>query len=154
MTTTPTDESECAMTIDQDLEFRLLYELDDDWMPFWGFIAIVFQFWGPDTSPERIAGVIEHLAESGLVTLGALRSHGSGFDEWNVSIDESMRRVADGYDGEIGYRSVDDHHALIDTEVFRANLTAKGVERLAAFEAHGMTWDNTIGPFETRSGLR
>ena len=138
--------------IDEDLEFRLLYELDDDWMPFWGFSVIVFWFWGHGTSPAQIAGVIRHLAESGLVTLGALRSHGSGFDEWNVSIDESMRRIADGYDGEIGYRSVDDHYALIDTEVFRANLTEKGAERLTALEARGMTYHNTIGPFETRTG--
>ncbi|MBY6687176.1 hypothetical protein HQ305_16580 [Rhodococcus sp. BP-149] len=141
------------MNVEEGLEFRLLDELDDDWMPLWGFVAMVSGFRGWNTTIDTVAGVIRWFAESGLMTFGALANNDVGWEEWNVDIDESMRRIAEGHGTSQGYLHATKREDLVWCEVFRANITEKGERRLAELEAQGMTWDNTIGPFETRSGL-
>jgi hypothetical protein len=128
------------MKIENELEFRILDDLDDDWMPFWGFMAMVTGFWGTDTPAEKVADVIRWFAESGLVTLGALADNEVGWEAWDTSIDVSMRRIAEGYGHVVGYLHAPDIGALMDTEVVRANITKLGERRLAELEAGGMTY--------------
>lgn len=87
------------------------------------------------------------------MTFGALADNDIGWEEWKVDTDESMRRIAEGYGANSGYLAAAQDLDLMGCEVLRANITEKGERRLAELEAQGMTWDNTIGPFETRSGL-
>jgi hypothetical protein len=142
-----------AGSVDVALEFRLLCDLDDDWTSLWSFVAKVRAFRSWDTPVDEIADVIRWFADSGLMTFGALADNEIGWEEWKVAADESMRRIAEGYGASNGYLAAAQDLDLMGCEVFRANITEKGEGRLAVLEAQGMTWDNTIGPFETRSGL-
>jgi len=131
------------------LEFRLLYDLDDDWADFHTFYVIGRKFLGPTMTNVDVAGLIRQLADSGLIELGSLADNEVGWERWDVSLDEAMRRIAEGYRGEVGYDGAD-ANALMGTEVVRANLTRKGELRLAELEARGMTYGSTVGSFETR----
>ncbi|WP_315773527.1 hypothetical protein [Rhodococcoides kroppenstedtii] len=140
------------MAVNVELEFRLLYDLDDDWMPFWGFMAMVTGFWGTDTPPEKVAGVIRWFAETGLVTLGALADNEYGWEEWDVDLDESMERIANGTASGVGYDQAAGVADLMTTEVFRANITEKGERRLAELEEQGLTYWTTQGPYKSPRG--
>lgn len=74
------------------------------------------------------------------MTLGALADNEVGWEAWDTSIDESIRRIAEGYGRGVGYLNTPDIGALMDTEVVRANITKLGERRLAELEAGGMTY--------------
>ncbi|KQU36546.1 MULTISPECIES: hypothetical protein [unclassified Rhodococcus (in: high G+C Gram-positive bacteria)] len=141
------------MKVETGIEFRLLLDLDDDWTSLWSFVAKVRAFRGWHTPLDEVADVIRWFADSGLMTFGALADNDIGWEEWPTDTDESMRRIAEGHGKTDGYLAAEQDLDLMGCEVFRGSITEKGERRLAELEAQGMTWDNTIGPFETRSGL-
>ena len=138
--------------VSEGLEFRLLYDLEDDWADFHTFYVIGRKFLGPTMAAVDVAGLIRQLAHSGLIQLGSLADNEVGWERWDVDLDEAMRRIAEGYRGEAGYSGAD-AYALMGTEVVRANLTRKGELRLSELEARGMTYDNKVGAFETRNHI-
>ncbi|MBY6706188.1 hypothetical protein HQ308_05165 [Rhodococcus sp. BP-241] len=141
------------MKVETGIEFRLLLDLDDDWTSLWSFVAKVRAFRGWHTPLDEVADVIRWFADSGLMIFGALADNDIGWEEWTADTDESMRRIAEGHGKSDGYLAAEQDLDLMGCEVFRGRITEKGERRLAELEALGMTWDNTIGPFETRSGL-
>lgn len=141
------------MKVETGIEFRLLLDLDDDWTSLWSFVAKVRAFRGWHTPLDEVADVIRWFADSGLMTFGALADNDIGWEEWTADTDESMRRIAEGHGKSNGYLAAEQDLDLMGCEVFRGSITEKGERRLAELEAQGMTWDNTIGQFETRSGL-
>ncbi|MBY6540004.1 hypothetical protein HQ325_15100 [Rhodococcus sp. BP-349] len=130
---------------DEQLEFNLLVQLDDDWITFWEFMYYTIQSMGPSTTSEQTAVVIRSLVESGLMTLGALAANEVGWEEWDVDLDEAMRRIAEGHAGEVGYLTAPDRTALTLSEVVRACITEKGERRLAELEARGFTFAGPSG---------
>lgn len=140
------------MNMSAGLEFRLLCDLDDDWADFHTFYVIGHKFLGPTMTAVDVAGLIRQLAETGLIELGSLSDNEVGWARWDVSLDEAMRRIAEGYRGEVGYDGAD-ANALTGTEVVRANLTRRGELRLAELEARGMTYGNTVGASEMRNHI-
>ncbi|KIQ18967.1 hypothetical protein [Rhodococcus sp. MEB064] len=141
------------MKVETGIEFRLLLDLDDDWTSLWSFVAKVRAFRGWHTPLDEVADVIRWFADSGLMTFGALADNDTGWEEWTADTDESMRRIAEGHGKSDGYLAAEQDLDLMGCEVFRGSITEKGERRLAELEVQGMTWDNTIGQFETRSGL-
>ena len=141
------------MKVETGIEFRLLLDLDDDWTSLWSFVAKVRAFRGWHTPLDEVADVIRWFADSGLMTFGALADNDTGWEEWTADTDESMRRIAEGHGKSDGYLAAKQDLDLMGCEVFRGSITEKGERRLAKLEVQGMTWDNTIGQFETRSGL-
>ncbi|MBY6350828.1 hypothetical protein [Rhodococcoides corynebacterioides] len=140
------------MIVQRELEFRILYDLDDDWMSFGGFLAIVAEFRGMDTPPDEVAETIRWFAETGLVALGALSDNEYGWEAWNVGLDEAMKRIANGSTSGRGYKQAAGVAELMTTEVFRANITEKGGCRLAELEKQGLTYWTTLGPFRSTRG--
>ena len=98
-----------------------------------------------DAAPERVGEIIRELAERGLITLGSW-GESRTWERWDLSIDESMQRIAGGFDGEVGYRHATEKE-LGSTEVFRADLTPAGQTLLDSlgdpFELYGDPWDTT-----------
>ncbi|MBY6435726.1 hypothetical protein HQ602_04965 [Rhodococcus kroppenstedtii] len=122
------------MAVNVELEFRLLYDLDDDWMPFWGFGGNGDRFLGYGYAPREGRRCIRWFAETGLMTLGALADNEYGWEEWDVDLDESMERIANGTASGVGYNQAAGVADLMTTEVFRASITEKGERRLAELE--------------------
>lgn len=131
--------------IDSRLEHFLLNTLADDWIPFGEFLMYARRVTPDDADPERVAEIIRELAERGLIILGSWGESGR-WEPWDSSIDEGMQRIAEGFNGEAGYRRATEQE-LGSTEVFRADLTPAGQAILRAlgdpFELYGDPWDKT-----------
>ena len=113
-----------------ELETELLADMEDDWMPFWGFHTIVSSLTPEPVSPEDTARVIETLLRRGLITLGQLAWNDVGREVWDVPPGVAMERIRYGHNGKHGYASAPSWEHLMTTEVMRADLTPLGEERL------------------------
>lgn len=92
----------------------------------------------------RVADVIEDFAQRGLMTIGSWSTVSGTWERWTVPIAEAMTRIADGHDGEVGYRAATEKE-LDSTEVFRGEITDKGRKLLAAlgspYDKYGDPWE-------------
>lgn len=118
-----------------ELEMELLADIDDEWMPFWGFHTIISSLTPEPVSPEDTAAVIESLFRRGLITLGELAWNDVGWERWDVPVEVAMNRIAHGHNGKCGYVSAPGLEHLMTTEVARADLTPLGERRLATLRS-------------------
>lgn len=116
--------------MDEILEHFILYGVSDDWAPLDEFVSNVNRITPTNRSRERVLEIIRELAEKGYTQLGAFPGGGEGWKPWDVPVDEAMRRIAHGFNGEAGYLDLPDDR-IGRSEVFRAALTPNGEARLA-----------------------
>ncbi|MBY6435723.1 hypothetical protein HQ602_04950 [Rhodococcus kroppenstedtii] len=126
------------------LENFLLSSLTQDWMPLGEFLFFAARITPRASTPSDVAEVVRELATRGLIELGGWSDDGR-FELWDVSVVEALHRIAHGYQGEAGYLN-GDIGVLGRTEVFRANLTALGEERLSElgdpYNNYGDPWSD------------
>lgn len=128
--------------IDIRLENFLLSSLAQDWMPLGEFLFFAARITPQASTPTDVAEVVRDLATRGLIELGGWSDDGR-FEVWDVPLDEALHRIAHGFQGEAGYLN-GDSQILGRSEVFRANLTALGEERLTEL---GDPYDNYGDPW-------
>ncbi|GGF98874.1 hypothetical protein GCM10007304_11030 [Rhodococcoides trifolii] len=132
------------LTIDARLEHFLLYELDDDWMPFKPFVGTARRVTPHDSSLDRVAEIIEEFARRGLMTIGGWSTVTRTWEPWTVPLSEAMHRIANGHDGEVGYRNATEDQ-LGSMEVFRGEITQDGKDLLSTlgspYEKYGDPWE-------------
>ena len=131
------------------LENFLLSSLAQDWMPLGEFLFFAARITPRTSTPTDVAEVVRDLATRGLIELGGWSDDGR-FEVWDVPLDEALHRIAHGFQGESGYLN-GDAEVLGRTEVFRANLTALGEERLSEL---GDPYDNYGDPWSEVPHLR
>ncbi|GGF98866.1 hypothetical protein GCM10007304_11010 [Rhodococcoides trifolii] len=129
--------------IEKRLEHFLLYELDDDWTSLGQFVGVTRRVSPAQSSLDRVGEIIEEFARCGLMTIGGWSTETGTWEPWNVPLSEAMDRIANGYDGEVGYRNATERQ-LGSTEVFRGEITAEGRTLLAElgspYEKYGDPW--------------
>ncbi|MFI9633193.1 hypothetical protein ACIHAX_10915 [Nocardia sp. NPDC051929] len=83
------------------------------------------------------------MANDGYIEFGAFPGGGEGWEPWKVGIEESIRRISDGYNGVPGYLSIADDE-IGSSEIFRAKITESGRRRLQElgdpYENYGDPW--------------
>lgn len=125
------------------LEHFLLYELTDDWAPIGTFDGMVAAITPENYSRETVLETIRELASKGYIRFGAFPGGGRSREPWNVSIDESIGRIAHGYNGIRGYLDISDDE-IGSNEVFRADLIERGERRASElgnpYERYGDPW--------------
>ncbi|WP_068150577.1 hypothetical protein [Rhodococcoides corynebacterioides] len=124
------------------LENFLLSSLAEDWMSLGDFLFFATRITPRVSTAADVAEVVRDLATRGLIELGGWSDDGR-FEVWDVSVDEALHRIAHGFQGEAGYLN-GDTGVPGRTEVFRANLTALGEERLSEpgdpYDKYGDPW--------------
>ncbi|PPJ31706.1 hypothetical protein C5E45_22870 [Nocardia nova] len=96
------------------MEHFLLYGVSDDWAPVSEFEKAVRRFDSEHFSREFVLEVVRHFAESGYIRLGAFPGGGKSWEPWNVSIDEGIERIANGYNDVTGYLHIPDDQIRSD----------------------------------------
>ena len=116
--------------MNQQLEHFLLYAINDDWAAIAEFDADVRQITPTEYSRTAVLDVIRDLASCGYIRLGAFPGNGQSWAAWDVPLSEAIDRIALGYNGAVGYLDLTED-AIGSNEVFRAEITDKGRQRLA-----------------------
>ncbi|UGT60880.1 hypothetical protein [Nocardia asteroides] len=124
-------------------EHFLLYTISDDWTPLSDFHVVLQKL-----EPERfdrafVLDAMRSLGERGLIRFGSFTAPVRPWTPWELSVEDSISRVAHGFDEHVGYLASSDgevHH----TEILRAEITEAGVELLRElgdpYEIHGDPW--------------
>ncbi|WP_431941721.1 hypothetical protein [Nocardia grenadensis] len=132
--------------MNEKLEHFLLYELSDDWAPIATFDGMVARITPDHYSRENVLGILRELATRGFIRFGAFPGENQTWEPWDASIEESIHRIAYGYNDVPGYLKISDEE-IGSNEVFRADLLDAGEERLAQlgnpYEKYGDPWRNT-----------
>lgn len=81
----------------------LLYNVSDDWAAIGEFDGTVEKVAPEGYSRAHVLGVIAELARRGDIEIGAFPGGGRSWEPWRVDVDEAVRRIAEGYNGEAGY---------------------------------------------------
>ncbi|MBF6167437.1 hypothetical protein IU486_22150 [Streptomyces gardneri] len=125
------------------LENFLLYHVSDDWAPIGEFDGTVEKIAPKEYSRVYVLGILEELANEGYIQFGSFPGGGRSWEPWTVGTEESISRVAHGYNGVPGYLSIADNE-IGGSEVFRAKLTEVGRHRLHElgdpYEKYGDPW--------------
>ncbi|WP_072804147.1 hypothetical protein [Rhodococcoides yunnanense] len=128
---------------DERLEHFLLFEMEDDWMSLGEFDYYIRSISPDEYSRGMILEVISRLAAVGYLRFGGWSVESGTWKPWDVSNDVAMERIAHGYLGEPGALSSTDGELSL-TEVFRADITAAGIVRVAElgdpYEIYGNPW--------------
>lgn len=130
---------------DERLQHFLLFEMDDDWLSLGEFAYFIRRISPAGYTRRKILDVISELAQSGYLRFGGWSMASKTWAPWEVSEEVAMDRITNGYPGEPGVLDATDEE-LSNTEIFRADITDKGLARLAElgnpYEKYGNPWES------------
>lgn len=131
------------MKIDPAYENFLLYAISDDWAQLGEFVEHARKFAPAEYSRQYVLELVREFIERGYIEIGNIADGNPPWVPWNVSVDETMRRIANGYRGVAGLLTMPESE-LGPNELFRAQLTDRGEARLAEmgdpYEKYGDPW--------------
>ncbi|MBU3060133.1 hypothetical protein KO481_01145 [Nocardia sp. NEAU-G5] len=108
--------------------------------------GMVAQITPESYSRAHVLDVIRELADRGYIRFGAFPGGGRPWEPWDVSNDESLQRIARGYNSVDGYLDIPSNQ-IGSNEVFRADLLERGEQRLTElgnpYEKYGDPWTDT-----------
>lgn len=130
---------------DERLEHFLLFEMADDWMSLGEFAYFIRSISPAEYSREKIIDVISGLAKIGYLRFGGWSMETRTWAPWEIKDEAAMERIARGYLGEPGVLNATDDELSV-TEIFRADITEAGLDRLAElgnpYEKYGNPWES------------
>ncbi|MFC8046874.1 hypothetical protein [Nocardia sp. NPDC057353] len=121
----------------------LLHAISDDWTPLSEFDVILSTLQPEDYSRAFVLDAIRQFGERGWIRFGSFTGPGNAWTPWDISVQQAISRVADGYEGRVGYLHMDP--VEVDrSEILRAEITEAGLERLRQL---GDPYDNYGDPW-------
>ncbi|WP_067656000.1 hypothetical protein [Nocardia harenae] len=124
-------------------EHFLLYTISDDWTPLNDFHVVLEKL-----EPERfdrvfVLDAMRRPGDRGFIRVGSFTAPIRPWTPWELSVEDSISRVAHGFDDHVGYLNLDDAE-IYRSEILRAEITAAGRELLRElgdpYDIYGDPW--------------
>lgn len=107
------------MNIDAAYENFLLYAISDDWAQLGEFVEQAQKFAPREYSRQYVLELIREFVERGYIEIGNLSPGTPPWAPWGVSVEETVQRIAHGYNGVPGLLDVPESD-LGSSELFRS----------------------------------
>ena len=131
------------MNIDPAYENFLLYAISDDWAQLGEFVEHAQKFAPREYSRQYVLELVREFVDRGYIEIGSLSPGTPPWNPWGVSIEETMQRIAHGYNNVPGLLDMPEAD-LGPNELFRAKLTPVGRAQLETmgdpYEKYGDPW--------------
>lgn len=126
-------------------EHFLLCTISDDWTPLSDFHVVLAKLEPENFSRAFVLDAMRSLGERGLIRFGSFTPPIRPWTPWDLSVEESISRIAHGFDGRVGYLDLEDSE-VYSSEIVRAEITEAGLDRLRElgdpYEIYGDPWED------------
>ncbi|MFC8530212.1 hypothetical protein [Nocardia sp. NPDC057227] len=127
--------------MDAKSENSLLHAISDDWTPLGEFDVALSTLEPEHYSRAFVLDAIRHIGDRGWIRFGSFT--GNGWEPWDIPVERAVARIADGYEGRVGYLRMDPIE-VGRSEILRAEITEAGLERLRQlrdpYDLYGDPW--------------
>lgn len=110
-------------------EHFLLYTISDDWTPLQDFHVVLERLEPEHFDRLFVLDAMRSLGDRGLIRFGSFTAPIRPWTPWALSVEDSISRIAHGFDEYVGYLNLDDGEIYL-SEILRAEITQAGLDLL------------------------